>query len=120
MKHRIIFQTVSVLCTLGALSAQPSLAATCESLLGLQIADTTITAAQSIPAGNYTAMDGQTYFNLPAFCRVAGDIRPTSDSDIGFEIWLPSAGWNGRYQQVGNGGFAGFIPFGLISLGLQG
>jgi feruloyl esterase len=33
---------------------------------------------------------------------------PTADSRIGFELWLP-AGWNGRYSQLGNGGFAGNI-----------
>lgn len=24
------------------------------------------------------------------FCRVAGDISPTSDSDINFEVWMPT------------------------------
>lgn len=47
---------------------------------------------------------------MPAFCRVAGIARPTSDSEIRFELWLPVMGWNGKYEQVGNGGFAGNIP----------
>ena len=38
-----------------------------------------------------------------------GTARPTSDSDIRFEVVIP-AQWNGRYLQVGNGGFAGDIP----------
>jgi feruloyl esterase len=39
---------------------------------------------------------------------VAGAIRPTPASDIGFEVWLPAASeWNERYLQVGNGGLAG-------------
>jgi feruloyl esterase len=46
-----------------------------------------------------------------AFCRVAGQIRPTPDSDIKFELWLPESGWSGRYESVGNGGFAGSIRY---------
>jgi len=51
------------------------------------------------------------YKNLPAFCRVAGVIKPSSDSVIQFEVWMPSSGWNGRFQGVGNGGFAGSINY---------
>ena len=37
--------------------------------------------------------------------------RPTSDSEIRFEIAIPAGdAWNGRYMQVGNGGFAGHVP----------
>jgi feruloyl esterase len=46
---------------------------------------------------------------LPAFRRVIGVIKPTSDSDIKFEVWLPIEGWNGNFRGVGNGGFAGSI-----------
>ena len=46
-----------------------------------------------------------------AFCRVGGIIRPTSDSEIKFEVWLPQTAWTGRYESVGNGGFAGSISF---------
>ena len=46
------------------------------------------------------------------FCRVEGTIRPTAGSDIRFELWLPPASaWNGKYEGVGNGGFAGFITY---------
>ena len=45
--------------------------------------------------------------------------RPSPDSDIRIEVWLPAAGtWNGKFLQVGNGGFAGKLPYGLMSLGL--
>jgi feruloyl esterase len=47
---------------------------------------------------------------MPSFCRVVGLAKPTSDSEIKFEVWLPTSGWNGKYEQVGNGGFAGTIP----------
>jgi Tannase and feruloyl esterase len=48
---------------------------------------------------------------LPAFCRVTGHIHPEPGSDIRFEIWMPSAGWQGGFTGVGNGGFAGPINY---------
>jgi feruloyl esterase len=42
---------------------------------------------------------------------VAGIATPTNDSKIMFEVWLPVNGWNGKFEQVGNGGLAGAIPF---------
>jgi feruloyl esterase len=36
--------------------------------------------------------------------------RPSSDSEIKFAVWLPVDGWNGKYRQEGNGGWAGAIP----------
>ena len=47
---------------------------------------------------------------LPAFCRVSLTIKPTSDSDIKSEVWLPMGGWNGKFLQVGNGAWGGSIP----------
>jgi feruloyl esterase len=42
---------------------------------------------------------------------VRGIARPSSDSEINFELWLPPANaWNGKYHQRGNGGWAGGIP----------
>ena len=66
-------------------------AATCESLASLSLPNISITTAQTIPAGNYTAANGQTYSNLPTFCRVAATATPTSQSDINFEVWVPPA-----------------------------
>ena len=48
---------------------------------------------------------------LPAHCRVAATLRPSSDSDIKMELWLPVENWNGKFQMVGNGGWAGIISF---------
>jgi feruloyl esterase len=52
---------------------------------------------------------------MPAFCRVAGVAKPTSDSEIKFEVWLPASGWNSKFEQVGNGGFAGTIPLAAMA-----
>jgi len=90
-----------------ALSSLSARADDCESLAALAIPYTTITVAASIPAGTFAPPTGAPIPGLPAFCRVAGVIRPTSDSNIGFELWMPSAGWNGKYQQVGNATFGG-------------
>jgi hypothetical protein len=49
---------------------------------------------------------------LPGFCRVAGTIRPTADSDIRFEVWMPLTGWNGKFVGGGNGVWAGSIAYG--------
>jgi feruloyl esterase len=100
------------------LLAAPLAAATCDGLSGLKLAGATIAAAQTVAPGAFAAPGApandpalSTYRKLPAFCRVQGVIRPSSDSHIEFEVWLPAAGWNGRYQGVGNGGFAGSIGY---------
>jgi feruloyl esterase len=84
---------------------------TCESLAALALPHTSIATAESRPAGDFAQPGGQPIRNLPAFCRVAGSIKPSDDSDIRFEIWMPAAGWNGKFQGIGNGGFAGAISF---------
>jgi len=103
---------------LAAFAAQLT-AATCESLAGLKLADTTITAAEAVTSGAFTPPAGQPIRNLPAFCRVAGVIRPASDSSIAFEVWMPSQGWTGRFQGIGNGGFAGSIGFGALGTAVR-
>jgi Tannase and feruloyl esterase len=94
-----------------AFSSTPAVAQTCEKLANLKLANTTITAAQSVAAGAFTPPTGSAapFKELPAFCRVTGVIKPTTDSDIRFEVWMPSTGWNGKFQGIGNGGFAGTI-----------
>ena len=47
--------------------------------------------------------------NIPENCRVQLDLKPTSDSLIKMELWLPTKNWNGKFMGTGNGGFAGSI-----------
>jgi feruloyl esterase len=103
----------AALCLIPALSVPGAslIAGSCEDLLKLTLPNTSITMAASQAAGDFTPPAGQTIHNLPAFCRVAGSIRPSADSDIRFEAWLPGSGWNGKFQGVGNGGFAGSISY---------
>jgi tannase/feruloyl esterase len=100
--------------------ALPTGAATCEGLAGsFSRANTTISLAQSVPAGSFTPPVGQPIQNMPAFCRVAGAIKPSSDSDIRFEVWMPSSGWTGKFQGIGNGGFAGSIAYPQLAAALN-
>ena len=88
-------------------------ASPCSALVGNTLAGNgTVTAALDIPAGTYTAPDGSVLTNLPSFCRVAATLKPTSQSDINIEVWLPEgAAWNGRFVGTGNGGYAGAIVY---------
>src|SRR5665213_2339341 len=96
------------------LAAAPCLlAATCESLATLNLPHTTIAIAESRQSGAFTSpYGGRPIAGLPAFCRIAGSIKPSAESDIRFEVWLPIAsGWNGNFAGIGNGGYAGAIGF---------
>ena len=47
---------------------------------------------------------------IPAHCRVQLVLKPSSDSLINMELWMPPVDrWNGKFMGVGNGGFAGSI-----------
>ena len=108
---------------LACLSAVPAFASSCDSLAALALKDTTITMAQLVPAGQFSvpgerqagARGANPYKGLSEFCRVAATIKPTSDSDIKVEIWLPASGWNGKFQAVGNGGWAGVISYSAMA-----
>ena len=64
-------------------------------------------AAAAAPAGKMPgAAPAQT---LPAYCRVAVVLTPSSDSHIEMELWLPTETWNGKFQAVGGGGWAGTL-----------
>jgi feruloyl esterase len=101
------------------LAAVPAAAATCDSLAKLAIPRATITTAALVPAGSFTPPAGQAINNVPGFCRVAGSLKPSSDSDIQFEVWMPESGWNGKFQGIGNGGFAGSISYGQLAAALR-
>ncbi|HEX4004092.1 MAG TPA: tannase/feruloyl esterase family alpha/beta hydrolase [Candidatus Acidoferrales bacterium] len=103
-------------------AAAPAHAASCESLASLSLPNTTITKADLVPAGSFTppapvgppppiGAEAIDWAHLPAFCRVTATLKPTSDSDIRIEVWLPASGWNGKYEAVGGGGWAGVISY---------
>jgi len=85
----------------------PSTALACEELSSLTLTNASVTMARAYPAGAFTS--GRS-FSVPAFCRVAVTARPSADSDIKVEVWLPDA-WNGKLLGVDNGGFSGAINY---------
>jgi feruloyl esterase len=123
MKILILFCTL----ILGAAAVS---AATCDSLASLALPDATVTSAQTVAPGAFkqpgggreTVEDaaGPTFKDLPAFCRVTATLKPSSDSDIKIEVWLPASGWNQKYQAVGNGGWAGAISYAAMANAIRG
>jgi len=90
----------------------------CDSLLKLILENATVTGADLVAAGAFRSLVGGAnaqnaarFAALPAFCRVAATLKPSADSDIKIEIWLPASGWNGKLEAVGNGGWAGTIGY---------
>jgi hypothetical protein len=91
----------------------------CEHLASLELPNASITTAKGVAAGTFvgppqefTGRDLSAFYKmLPAFCRVVVHARPSPDSDIGVELWMPLSGWNGRLEGLGNGGFAGLIAY---------
>ncbi len=115
-----------ILTALLVATASRATAATCESLAALALPDTTITLVQTVAAGAFNLPGGGfmpspiSPKSLPAFCRVAATLRPSKDSDIKIEVWLPvSSGWNGKFQGVGNGGWTGSITYPALMEALQ-
>jgi len=91
----------------------------CGDLVTLNLPDTKIDSAAIVPAGPLSAISGSTAVaptcssdvaapQVPALCRVQGTIGP---GQIKFEVWLPLQAWNGKYQGLGNHGFAGNIEY---------
>lgn len=99
------------------LGAAPAAAMSCADLLNLSLPNTTITLAQSYTAGQ--TVSGTTKAPV-GLCRIAGTIKPGPRSNVHFEVWIPTDGsWNGKYQQIGNGGFAGSISLSGIANGVS-
>lgn len=112
--------TTAIALALIATANQAGAAQSCESLATLKLPDTTITAAQAVAEGAFRPPpqpapgpppSASAFADLPAFCRVAATIKPTTDSDIKIEVWMPASGWNGKFQGVGNAGWSGFISY---------
>jgi len=103
----------------------------CASLASLALPEATITIAQPVSPGAFVpprpfaaagprgALPIVAATALPAFCRVAGTITPSKDSAIKFEVWMPTAEWNGKFVGMGNGGFAGSILYQVMGAPLS-
>ena len=128
--YRFLIASVTLLLTNALLPAQgrdvtppegaaPAANDACSKLSNLQIPLVAITEAKTYQAGTFPPQpspfgDGnmaEFYSKLPAFCRVVAVAKPSADSNIVIDIWAPLTGWNGKFQGVGNGGFAGQIDY---------
>ena len=105
----------STLLLIGALAG----AIPCTNLKAMSSADMTITGTDIVPDGPYSGDRGEQSLALPAHCRVAAVLMPSSDSHIEIEVWMPVENWNGKFQAVGNGGWAGVISYAAMALALQ-
>jgi len=95
-----------------AFSAPLLHADSCTAIKDLKLPDTTIDTAERVASGDLDVPGiDKPLHDLPVFCRVTGVLRPTADSEIRFEVWLPEKDWNNRFLGVGNGGFAGSIGY---------
>ena len=113
--HAALWATVMAFVPVGYLNAAGS---SCENLLKLAGDKTIVTIAETVTAGGFkmpgpraSAQNASPFGSLPAFCRVAATLKPTADSDIKIEVWMPASGWNGKFEAVGNGGWAGTIGY---------
>jgi feruloyl esterase len=98
----------------------------CERLKALPFPDATIISAELLPTGPMKSDSKmppmgppQPALTLPAYCRVAAVLKPSPDSHIEMEVWLPADTWNGKFQAVGNGGWAGTISFSAMASALK-
>src|SRR5262245_44705808 len=106
---------LTTLLQIQALASTP-----CEGLTGVKLTNAKIDSAAVVSAGAFVPPAGggrgaANFSNLPAFCRVTATLTPSSDSDIKIELWLPQSNWNGKFEAVGNGGWAGTIPYPAIA-----
>lgn len=91
-----------ILLCAAALHADP-----CESMAALALPDTAIISAGLI-AGAPAPVSGRRPAEVIApHCRVVAVAHPVPDSEIHFEVWLPSPEtWNGKFVGTGNGGYS--------------
>jgi feruloyl esterase len=115
-------KALPVLALLALFTPRPGYSATitdCSRLSQLQLSHGAVTEASLVTSGAFTPLGGAQLTGLPPFCRVAATLKPTSESNIRIEIWLPQTAWNGRLEGTGNGGFAGQIAYGSLAGGLR-
>src|SRR3954467_2262935 len=111
---------LAVVVAVALVSRVVAAGSSCDSLLKLVPEKAAVTLAEAVPAGGLHPPGGAAsgggqnasrFASLPSFCRVAATLKPTSDSDIKVEVWMPASGWNGKLEAVGNGGWAGTIGY---------
>jgi len=96
-------------------------AADCAHLTQTKLDHAIVTTAQVVAGGTPLLPSGGTGpssgpMAKADLCRIRITASPTADSAIGIELWVPmGSAWNGKFEQVGNGGFAGVMPYELMT-----
>jgi feruloyl esterase len=114
-----------ILCLTACHQAKASSPVKCDELKNISLPNATINLAETVGAGLFVVPSDYSdpraqitlkalprgYAGLPEFCRVAATLRPTTDSEIRVEVWMPESGWNNKFTAVGNGGWAGSLRY---------
>jgi len=87
----------------------------CTQLRNLPLAGTTIASTEVVAENAFSPPGESQAMVLPQFCRVVATAAPL----VNFEVWLPVATWNGKFQGVGNGGMAGTISYAAMAAALR-
>src|SRR5215813_2370947 len=62
------------------------------------------------PCAELARLGDVTAAQTTTHCRVYITLRPSADSEIKSEVWLPpAAAWNGKFLMEGGGGFVGTV-----------
>jgi len=120
-RRLVVALVVAIVPTLFEVTTPAASAGTaCASLAALTIPGVSVRSAAVVPAGPFTPPGARQEMTLPAFCRIDSVARPTSDSEIKFEVWIPPAeAWNGKFEGVGNGGYSGAIGYPAMAAALR-
>lgn len=97
----------------------PTVQRSCAELVGTAPSGTVFDKVEAVQGGSFAPAAGEAITGLPDFCRVAATVRPTTDSNIRVEVWMPLNNWNGKYLGTGNGGLAGAIQYAALAAGLK-
>jgi feruloyl esterase len=125
MKRTAFFLSALTFLTLAP--ATLAHAASCESVATLNLPNVKVTSAVEVAPGAFVPPGppargggpGGPFAGMPTFCRIAATLTPSADSDIKIELWLPTSGWNGKYQAVGNGAWQGSIGYAAMAEALR-
>ena len=97
--------------------------AACETLASLSLPNAAIASATTVAAGAFVPSQGgrggrrgggpprDQFADLPSFCRVEGTVGRPGDTDVKFEVWMPTQGWNGDFQPAASGFAGGTIGY---------
>ncbi len=107
--HRLLLLAIplALLSSVDVYAQARAASTMCERLVAASLPNTTVSSAQSVAAGQFTppvaqgAKPAAPYADLPAFCRVVASTKMLN-SDVKFEVWLPTQGWTGDVMPAGS------------------